>query len=322
MDLKNCILNRLFFPKEIPEKDTLTYVIGEFISHHTRKTFTGLGNIINPAIGMEYNLVNGEWKENIYRGSKNFQFMFEYAKHDNPSNEKGIAMYLTKYIDGIGVETAARIINKYGIESIETLKNSPSRVSVEIKGISKKKAHEISDKLIELEKLETIYIELEGLLGDVKGLPKKTIPELISRYGFKAFDVLKLNPYILTAINGIGFLLADRVALEKLSIQPDSIFRQKAGIEYALKQELSKGGTWGSLQSILNDAKQLIDNNVLPGFNELISDNVLTQKADNYVWFITFNHYNNYEIDIAKKVMMLCNNTQEKNVQNYKAVGE
>lgn len=313
MNLKNCVLVRLKHPKT-PLQNKQTWCIAEFTNHEKKKTFTGIGNIINPSINMEYSLLNGQWVPNTYMGRTEDQFQFEYAQIEQPKDEKGISMYLSKYINGLGFNKISQILNEFGIDTIEKLKNSPSIIALKIKGISKEFANEISETLLKMEEIEQQIIELESVLGDIKGLPKKAGEWLINNYGASAYDELKMNPYILTRMPGIGFLLADKVAIESFQIKPDSIFRQQAGIEHILKQENNKGNVWADTKSVKYQATVLLGQDIEAGYGELIDICAIIKNDD----FITFYHHDANEKLIASRVHELINN----NSAQYQKVGE
>jgi len=305
MDLKNCILQKLFYPKNNDiEKDSSIFIIGEFTSHNTRKIFTGKGQIINPEIDGEYILLNGKWEENHYNGTIKEQFNFNYAKKDMPSDIQGIFRYIMKQ-PNIGQSIANNIIDKYGIDSIDIMKNHPGKLAANIKGITPARAKIIAKDLKKNDDMESIHIELESIIGDVKGLPKKTIPELINRHNLEAPDLIKQNPYILTDIKGIGFLLADRVAIEKIQIKPDSVFRQAAAIEHCLKESQMSGHVWAFKETILQNTSGLIGYSACEGMTDLIYNKIIVLKVVDNIEYITTKSENDNELIIANRINQL-----------------
>ena len=163
-----------------------------------------------------------------------------------------------------------------------------------------KKALRISEQLQEDDKRQGVLIQLEGLLSKVKGLPKKLAQDLLNVYGLTAFEVVKNNPYVLTGMNRIGFILADKVAMA-CGVKVDDPERIKAGIIYVIKQTMQEtGDVWLNPNSINDNLLNLIngikDGNILLCMSGLIfKDEILTERKG----FVTLSQFADDEDTIA-----------------------
>lgn len=102
-------------------------------------------------------------------------------------------------------------------------------------------AKAIINRFEEYKDKASIYTELDGY-----GLTPKFINKLVRRYktAQEVIDIVKQNPYILIDdIEGVGFLTADRIALQG-GIDPKSPLRIQAYIHYFLKQQAEEGNSY------------------------------------------------------------------------------
>ena len=241
------------------------FIIGVFETNKGK--FGGLGNILNPKEGMTYKLT-GEWG---FHKSFGRQFKFNRYYIDKPKDTHGLYQYLVKNVPGIGPATANEIIYKLDVDGLEVLKKDPERVSATIKGITVQKAQKISEYLNKEFEDQELIIELMGIL-DIPGLRKSLPHDMIKIYGSAAADMLRANPYIITQFQGTGFLAADRLAIQKLKIKPDSIERIKSAILYLLKQSENQiGSTWMPKSQLFDAFYKLICLNMSKFNNGLFS---------------------------------------------------
>lgn len=226
------------------------FLIGRFEDDDLH-TFTAIGTLASPQPGLAYELT-GEWVDNEKYGR---QFRFDRHRTIIPKDPIGIYRYLIKTCKFIGPKISEAIIDRYGKDTIDILKTEPDRVASDIKGITPQRANEIKTALLENEENEQLQIELEGMLN-IPGIRKNLIFDLIDEYRSDAPAIVRANPYILTEFHGVGFVLADRIAID-LGIDPTSIHRKKAALIYVITEEMQKNGhTWvehSSLKFKVND---------------------------------------------------------------------
>ena len=222
------------------------FTIAAFIPTSPGPEFIATGDLFKPSEDILYSL-SGEWKDHPKYGK---QFSISAYCVEQPCDSDGIVAYLEKYVNGIGPVLADKLVERYGEHTIDILKNSPERIANENKGISYDLAVRISDQLKEDDQRQEILIQLEGLFSKVKGLPKKLANDLLNLYGLTALEVVKSNPYALTDMNRIGFILADKVAMA-IGIKKDDPERIKAGILYVIKMIMQEtGDIWIDVEKI------------------------------------------------------------------------
>lgn len=223
--------------------------------------------------------VTGSWENHKEHGK---QFKVREYKFTLPATEEGLKRYLASgIVPGIGPKTAEAIVGHFGLKALEILDKYSSRLK-EIPGLGKKKIEAIKKAWQEHAEKKEIHIFLQGL-----GITPAYCARIIKTYGDNAADAVMGNPYALADdVNGIGFLMADRVA-DKLGIGHKDIRRLKAGILYALTRLSQSGhsccpeenfinyscdllgvdesGTRAGLEEAVSLNKAVIDDGLIPG---------------------------------------------------------
>ncbi|MDL2311154.1 ATP-dependent RecD-like DNA helicase, partial [Peptostreptococcaceae bacterium OttesenSCG-928-C18] len=109
----------------------------------------------------------------------------------------------------IGKKMANRIVDKFGIDTLDILKTNPARL-MEIEGIGKKKYNDICEALEEELKTQDILMFLQKL-----GISMGQSQKIIKEYGEETISKVESNPYqLINDIWGIGFKTADEIALK------------------------------------------------------------------------------------------------------------
>jgi len=251
-------------------KNDNNFLIGSF--QGPTGIFTAIGSIINPQVNMDYSLT-GEWQETAKYGE---QFKFSKYHSVQPVDINGIFKYIVRSCKFVGSTVGNRLIDKYGKETLEVMKTNPERVSTDISGITLERAKEIQATLINSEENEAVMVELESMF-DVPGMRKSLPGDLINIYGNNAGDVIRANPYTLTWFSGIGFALADRVALN-LNYPRDGIERKKAATAHAMGEVVKEGSIWISKVDLIEKTRELIQVKLLnAGVDALIEDGSMVE---------------------------------------------
>lgn len=261
-------LDRIIF------KNDSGFIIGAFLDQHNNK-FTAVGNMINPQIDMDY-FFSGYWVEDHRYGE---QFKFSSYETILPMDENGIYKYIVRVCKFVGSTIGNAIVNAYGAKTLEIMKNDPDRLAMEISGITLDRAKEIQAILMENEANEKIMVELETLL-DVPGMRKNLPGELIKIFKSNAAEKVKQNPYVLTRFHGVGFPLADRVALN-VGYARDAISRKEAATMHCLHQNMQEGSTWIAINDLVCKINELIQ---VPGLEDgiktLCDSGVIVREGD------------------------------------------
>ena len=217
----------------------------DFLSGVDYLNFSALGSIINPQVGMEYKLT-GEWGDDSRFGK---QFKFSSFETVKPTDTNGIFKYIVRICKFVGATVGTKIVDEFGDQALVIMKTDPFQVADKIRGITALRATEIQATLLDNEATEAQMVELVTLL-DIPGMRKALPTELIKRFKANAVGALNKNPYILTEFNGVGFPLADRVALN-IGYARDGVERKKAAALHCIKESQQQDGNVWTLNTDL-----------------------------------------------------------------------
>ncbi len=180
--------------------------------------------------------VKGEYTEHPMYGK---QFTVQILEECEPEDEASMERYLgSGAIKGIGAALAARIVRRFKKDTFRIIEEEPERL-VEVKGISERKAMEISDQVAEKRDLRQAMIFLQQY-----GISLNLAVKIYGIYQQDIYRIIKENPYQLADdVQGVGFKIADEIAA-KAGIRTDSDFRIRSGILYTLLQATAEGHTY------------------------------------------------------------------------------
>lgn len=195
------------------------------IDSATDGLFTATGYMPYLSIGENIS-VTGVWTNHLEYGE---QFRVSYYETILPTDEQSILDYLSSgIIYGIREKTAEKIVNKFGVDSLNILLTEPMRLA-EIKGISKEKAEKIGKSYLELQSVQNVLMFCQQY-----GISTNLAFKVYQTIGSGAVSKIQENPYILSdRVDGISFKTADHIAMIR-GIPKNSLLRIKAGIKYIL----------------------------------------------------------------------------------------
>ena len=183
------------------------------------------------------------------------QFKAASAKTLAPSTLSAIESYLgSGLIRGVGASTAHAIVQSFGMNTLDILDNAPERL-LEISGIGKKRAAMIAASYQENMQMRDIMLALEPY-----GVTVTQALKLYRIYGGLCLARIEENPYQMIAdVEGIGFVIADRIAQNVPGFSYDSASRLSAGILYALNlARMEYGHTYVPRASLIDYAVKLL----------------------------------------------------------------
>ena len=177
---------------------------------------------------------DGDWTEHPVYGR---QFNAKTCAITPPDSLSAVEKYLgSGLIRGIGPSTAKQIVKHFGMDAITILDEHPERLT-EISGIGPKKAAMILESYTEQMGMRRVMLFLQNY-----GLSPNLATKITKYYGEATVDLIRQNPYrLVTDIEGVGFLTADRIALS-MGIDPRSEFRVRAALFYLLNDAAASGG--------------------------------------------------------------------------------
>ncbi|MFF0725863.1 ATP-dependent RecD-like DNA helicase [Streptomyces sp. NPDC004134] len=194
--------------------------------------------------------MEGRWGSHPQYGK---QFTVENYRTVLPATVQGIRRYLgSGLIKGIGPRIAERIVDHFGVGTLDVIEQDPARL-VEVPGLGPKRTKLIGAAWEEQKAIKEVMLFLQGV-----GVSTSIAVRIYKSYGDASISVVKNEPYRLAAdVWGIGFLTADRIA-RSVGIPHDSPDRVKAGLQYALSQSSDQGNCFLPEQQLITEAVKLL----------------------------------------------------------------
>lgn len=243
------------------------YTVMNFVSKEDEITCVGTMSVVTEGVNLE---LEGDYTNHPTYGT---QFRFDRYTECAPEDEQSIERYLASgAIKGIGAALAARIVRRFHEDTFRIIEEEPERLA-EIKGISARKAGEISDQVAEKRDLRQAMIFLQQY-----GISLSLAVKIYNTYGQEIYSILKTNPYRLADdISGIGFRIADEIAT-KAGIRTDSDFRIRGGILYTLQRGTLEGHTYLPKEELSKRAAELLEVDT-----DLIEKNLMDLALDHKI---------------------------------------
>ncbi len=181
------------------------------------------------------------------------QIQMESYEEKQPTDSIAVERYLgSGAIKGVGPALAARIVRRFGDDTLDIMEKEPERLA-EVKGISMKMAVRIAEQFNEKQEMRQAMLFLQDY-----GITMNMAVKIYRYYGQEMYEVIRKNPYRLAEdISGIGFKIADGIA-RKAGFYQDSDFRIQAGIIYCLQQSGTQGHCYLPQEELVNQAAQLL----------------------------------------------------------------
>jgi exodeoxyribonuclease V alpha subunit len=210
---------------------------------------TVVGNLLGPVPG-ETLKIRGEWARHPKYGE---QFKVLQYKTAVPASVYGIQKYLgSGLIKGIGPVMAKRIVNRFGVKTLELIEKDIGKLSL-VEGIGEKRIRMIKKAWDEQKEIRDVMLFLQS-----HGVSSGFATKIFKQYGDRSIEIVKRNPYRLaTDIFGIGFLSADRIA-EKLGFAKDCQIRAEAGILYVLQQLAEDGHVFYPYERLVEKSQEIL----------------------------------------------------------------
>ena len=223
------------------------YTVLELITEGNEMTC--VGNFSTVAEGQTLEL-QGSYTDHMAYGR---QFKVTRYELKIPDTEEAIELYLgSGSIKGIGKALAARIVKRFGKDTLRIIEEEPERLA-EVKGISAVRAREIGTTVAEQAGIRKALMFLEQF-----DISMQTGLRIYRRYGEDMYRILQENPYRLAEdIDGIGFIRADRIAAS-VGIARESEYRLRSGILYVLLSAAAEGSVYLPERMLVQRAGELL----------------------------------------------------------------
>ncbi|MGA2515029.1 MAG: ATP-dependent RecD-like DNA helicase [Thermodesulfobacteriota bacterium] len=238
------LLEKISFHNE--END---FVVAKLREKEKKELTTIVGNLsgVNPGESLK---LTGQWVQNKRFGE---QFQVESFEVTVPATLHGIQKYLASgLIQGIGPIMSERIVEKFGLHTLEVIEKKPERLS-EVEGIGPKRISMIRKAWVEQKEIKEIMIFLQG-----HGVGAAYSAKIYKQYGDQSIERVRENPYRLAHdIYGVGFITADKIA-QSLGIDRNSLIRAKAGLLFVLNQLTEEGHVYYPENQLIHKAKEIL----------------------------------------------------------------
>lgn len=257
---------------------TITFT-GNFMPLNNELTYMFIGSFVNhPRFGIQFNVTSYE--------------------SVTPSTLDGIVSYLSSDLfKGIGVKTAKNIVDTFTGDTINIIKSGSPLLS-KVKGMNEKKARELTRKMLEYDKDQTLIVAFNKL-----GFTTEECLKIINKYKDRSFEIIENNIYLLN--EDINFLKLDKVFLS-LHEETDKL-RLNALTKYCIKNLCySTGNTLVDKESLYLEMSKFFDNTIttslfLNTLDELIDMGDIVEVDT----LITLNNFYETEENIADYIMSI-----------------
>lgn len=212
-------------------------------------TVTVVGTLAGVPVGSSLK-ITGHWVRDARHG---LQFKILQYVLLKPNTVHGIERYLgSGLIKGIGPKFAARIVDRFGVDTLDILDKNPQRL-LEVEGLGKKRFAQIRKAWHAQQQIHQIMVFLQG-----HGISAVYAVKIFKTYGVQSIDVVKQNPYRLAEdVWGIGFKTADAIA-GSVGIAADDPRRARAGLLFVLGEGVGDGHCFLPVSELFEKGKKLL----------------------------------------------------------------
>ena len=246
------------------------------------------------------------------------QFKIKTFERIMPETLGAIEKYLAGgNIKGIGEVTAKRIVDKFGENTVNILRNDYEKLA-EVKGITLSKAKEISESFVENQEVWQIVSFLEKF-----GIGIENAKKIYDKLGINSIEQIEKDPYILIDLTkGVDFKKIDNMALE-LGVYYENERRIQSGIRYALMRITVNGHSCTLKENLIEFVISLLDVSADCVEDNLINlkakDEIVIEKRENQEWVYLKDLYI-IELEIAERILRLENSKNVKKIINFEKI--
>jgi exodeoxyribonuclease V alpha subunit len=198
--------------------------------------------------GLDYRLF-GRWKSYTNPRTKitEEQFVFDSFVVAEPASRDAVISYLSAAGDGLGLgrARASRLWQEFGADAVRVMREEPERAADRLYACSLKlsheNAHKIAENLRSKQAIEGCSLDLQTLLAK-RGFPRLIDRYCIAKWGNKAAERIRRNPFVLLQFKGCGFKRCDSLYRD-LKLPLDWIVRQGVAAWDAIARD-STGNIW------------------------------------------------------------------------------
>lgn len=226
------------------------YTIARVQPADDRELVTIVGNLPSVSVGESLRL-HGRWTTHPRFGR---QFQVERYQLLLPATAEGIRRYLgSGLIKGIGPVTAGRIVDHFGMETLDVIEKDPKRLR-EVPGLGYRRVDMITTAWEAQKTIKEVMLFLQSLQ-----ISSSLAVRIYKHYGEASPSVVQKEPYRMAReVFGIGFITADKIA-RHVGIPQDSLERAMAGILHVLSEASDDGHTYLPRAELLEKSAQMLE---------------------------------------------------------------
>ncbi|MBI5639291.1 MAG: ATP-dependent RecD-like DNA helicase [Nitrospirae bacterium] len=250
------------------------YTIAKLKVQGRKDLVTIVGNLVSVSPG-EVLRLKGTWDNHPRYGE---QFKVSSYESVVPATVKGIERYLgSGLIKGIGPVMAKRLVEKFGVGTLDIIEQSSERLK-EVEGIGSKRIDMIRTAWADQKEIRDVMLFLQS-----HEVSSSYAAKIYKQYGKESISVVKENPYRLASdIFGMGFITADKIAV-KLGIPRDSLIRAEAGILYVLYKLSDNGHVFFPYEPLIEECRAMLDiqtDIIVSAFERLREEKKVVREED------------------------------------------
>jgi len=226
------------------------YTVAKILPKGKIQPVTIVGALAGVQVG-ELLVLHGSWSNHQQYGR---QFDVHTYEVKYPATLDGIQKYLgSGLIKGVGPVTAKKIVDFFGLETLEILDQNPGRI-IDVPGIGPNKAEIIGKAWQEQQQIKDIMLFLQS-----HAVSASLAIKIFKQYGDKSIQIVRNTPYQLARdIFGVGFKTADKIAV-KLGLPSDSPDRIQTGLLYALGNLTTEGHCYVTREQLLTETEPMLE---------------------------------------------------------------
>jgi exodeoxyribonuclease V alpha subunit len=237
-------------PKDSPKNSTEIEIKGKVsrVFHNSPNWSAGVISLDKPHYGLFEISAAGVWSADVgervcligeFVTDKKWgkQFKVKTMSLNFDMSKSGLIDYLAKNkaFKGLGVAKATKLVNDLG-DDFESVIETQPKVLCKVAGISIARAETIQVNWINSKNKNKALTQLMSI-----GLTLYQATTLMEKFGEKAVNIIKKNPYVIIEhVDGMGFLTVDAMAL-KAGHKKDSPERIEAGLKFQVSKEAQDG---------------------------------------------------------------------------------
>ncbi|MDI5974929.1 SF1B family DNA helicase RecD2 [Amycolatopsis magusensis] len=255
--------------------------------------------------------LRGRWGSHPQYGR---QFHVEDYQTVLPATVQGIRRYLgSGLIKGIGPKLADKIVEHFGLDSLEVIEHSPERL-IEVPKLGPKRTKLIAEAWEEQKAIKEVMVFLQGV-----GVSTSLAVRIYKQYADRSIDVVRAEPYRLaTDVWGIGFKTADTIA-KAVGIPHDSPQRIKAGLQFTLSEATGSGHCFLPDTELIAEAIKILQVDaglVIECLAELVDEEGVVREelpdGDDRVSAIYLVPFHRAELSLAAQLMRLLHTSADR----------